>query len=996
MDTRANVTERLLGGTNLKRTLGVLAVLLILLLLGNYGLQAEISVKPTGEIGNFYPSEWGIEHPAGLAYSAKLDLFFALDQVPSEQPAEKTTLLVFTPYEDLVATVDLPIAVTNAINFTFDDTENRLLFLNPALTELIQVKVSSDGAIDPATATHVAIGQIGLKSAQGMAVDVEGKFLWILDSAASQVVRVALQADLNQAQFSKLDLAPELDGPNLRGLALHPINHHLSVVHPRQHVLYELGTSAEVAAKYDLSGLKLIDPRAMTYAASPDLTDDPQIVHLFMADSLLPASPENNPSFIHKLFMSFLTTAQDGNATENEATRATTDEEHAVFGRIIEVTLDPAEVVANVAAPNEVMLTLVRTINTAAWSPPSPDPSGITYLPDTDILLVVDGEVEEMPPYFAGVNIFGSTRAGQLSYTKSSLDYSIEPVGVAYNPANKHLFISDDNRKKVFEINPGPDGQLDTNDDIVTSFSTQAFNSRDPEGVDYDPGSGHLFISDGTNNEIYRVNPGPNGRFDGVPGSGGDDIVTNFDTAIYGIRDPSGVAFNTATGTMLVVAGNNDRIHMHELSTTGALVQIYNISAANGMRLDGVAIAPGSTNPQVMNFYIADRRVDNDRDPNENDGKIYEMTSGSNPPTPTSTRTPTPTRTNTPGPGPTPTFTNTPTPTRTNTPGPGPTPTNTPTPTPTNTPTQGGNGDKIFVSSTSGGNIGGVSFADEDVLVYDTNARTWALYFDGSDVGLNTFEVDNFTLLGDGSMLLGFAGPGNVGSLGLVDDSDIVRFIPTSIGPTTAGTFEWYFDGSDVELTEDGEDIDALHRLNDGRLVLSATGVSNVTGASTLDEDMLVFTPSQLGATTSGTWAVYFDGSDVGLNGVSTEDVNGVWIDPANGEIYLTTNGAFAVTGVSGDGADIFICAPGSIGPNTSCTYRSYWDGSANGFAGEVIDALFIDKGGQQLSSATMAGLRAVEHMGEGDDPLADPDEGVDEESESGDEYQMFLPLTSP
>jgi hypothetical protein len=87
---------------------------------------------------------------------------------------------------------------------------------------------------------------------------------------------------------------------------------------------------------------------------------------------------------------------------------------------------------------------------------------------------------------------------------------------------------------------------------------------------------------------------------------------------------------------------------------------------------------------------------------------------------------------------------------------------------------------------------------------------------------------------------------------------------------------------------------------------------------------------------------MYFDGSDVGLSNTASEDVNGAWIDPATGKIYLTTLGVFNVAGVSGDGADVFICTPGSLGPTTTCTFAMEWDGSANGFAGEVMDALEI------------------------------------------------------
>jgi hypothetical protein len=39
----------------------------------------------------------------------------------------------------------------------------------------------------------------------------------------------------------------------------------------------------------------------------------------------------------------------------------------------------------------------------------------------------------------------------------------------------------------------------------------------------------------------------------------------------------------------------------------------------------GLAWGPASTNPNVRHLYIADRRVDNGADPNENDGRIFEI-----------------------------------------------------------------------------------------------------------------------------------------------------------------------------------------------------------------------------------------------------------------------------------------------------------------------------------------------------------------------------------
>ena len=304
---------------------------------------------------------------------------------------------------------------------------------------------------------------------------------------------------------------------------------------------------------------------------------------------------------------------------------------------------------------------------------------------------------------------------------------------------------------------------------------------------------------------------------------------------------------------------------------------------------------------------------------------------------------PVPTATNTPIP---PTATNTPTPGPTDTPvPPTATATNTPVPTATNTPVPGGD-PVIYVSSSSGGSAGGVSFSDEDILSYDTGSGTWTMFIDGSDIGLSgsgARDVDAFYVMDDGSVLLSFVAATTIPDVGSVDDSDIVRFVPTSTGTTTAGTFEWYFDGSDVELTSNGEDVDAIGFAPDGRLLISTSGSPSVSGVSgDSDEDLLAFTATSLGSTTSGTWAMYFDGSDVGLGTSSSEDTHGTWVDAATNDIYLTTRGSFSVTGASGTSTDIFVCTPSSLGTTTSCTFSLFWDGSANGFGSETTDGIHI------------------------------------------------------
>lgn len=217
----------------------------------------------------------------------------------------------------------------------------------------------------------------------------------------------------------------------------------------------------------------------------------------------------------------------------------------------------------------------------------------------------------------------------------------------------------------------------------------------------------------------------------------------------------------------------------------------------------------------------------------------------------------------------------------------------------------------------------------------------WSLFFDGSDVGLAYTDIDAFELTTSGTLLMSFDTDFTLTNFGAVDDSDILSFNPSSTGATTTGTWSWYFDGSDVGLTTTSEDVDAFSLLPDGRLLISTLENASVPGASGLDEDVLAFTPSLLGSSTSGAWSIYFDGSDVGLSSTSNEDLDALWVD-ASGKLFLSTLGNFSVTGVSGDGSDIITCLPGSLGSTTTCTWALYWDGSVQGFSGENTDSLTI------------------------------------------------------
>ena len=283
-----------------------------------------------------------------------------------------------------------------------------------------------------------------------------------------------------------------------------------------------------------------------------------------------------------------------------------------------------------------------------------------------------------------------------------------------------------------------------------------------------------------------------------------------------------------------------------------------------------------------------------------------------------------PTATNTPGPSPTPTATNTP--------GPSPTPTATSTPTPQTS------SNPFYASFSNSYLVGGVSYRDEDILLFD--GSTWSMYFDGSDVGLSA-DVYAFNILDEDSILLAFNDLTVVGGKTFAP-TDIARFDATSLGSTTSGSFSMYFNGIDVGLDLSAEEIDAMDILPDGTVLISTRGSATVPGLTGMsDEDIMAFTPTMLGDSTSGTWTLYFDGSDVGLGDLNDEDINAISVN-SNGTIYISTFGNFDVAGISGSDEDVFICFPSSLGTITACIFSTtiYFDGSSWGVDVEDIHGI--------------------------------------------------------
>ena len=330
----------------------------------------------------------------------------------------------------------------------------------------------------------------------------------------------------------------------------------------------------------------------MVIAPSGDQTDDPAKVSLYLAD--------NRPA----------------------------------GGQILEFSMtQPAPVTA---AAVSFTSSLIHTTNMGAFSPPSPDPDGLAYLPASNTLIMTDSEVEEIVngiTNFDGADVWEMTLSGSVvrsanisPVSPTVVPMSDEPTGVAYNSANGHYYISDDNAGAVWNLNPGADGLIGTADDSWTSFSTLGAGSSDPEGITYDSLHNTLFVIDGDNREVYQFS---------VTGT----ALGHFDVDKLGVVDPESGDFNADSGTLFILSNSGNRVIV-ETSLDGTLLQTIDVSASNSTAPAGLVYAPASDGSAAKHFYIVDRGIDNNDNPSIIDGKMYEMSAPAiTPPARTTTTT---------------------------------------------------------------------------------------------------------------------------------------------------------------------------------------------------------------------------------------------------------------------------------------------------------------------------------------------------------------------
>ena len=274
--------------------------------------------------------------------------------------------------------------------------------------------------------------------------------------------------------------------------------------------------------------------------------------------------------------------------------------------------------------------TLIRLTDTSAWGTPSPDPAAVAYLPGDDRLLIADSEVNEIPALFTGDNVYLADRAGTFESTLSTIGITDEPAGLTHDPVGGRLFIAtDQSPRRVHQVAPGADGRLLTPDDVVVSIRTGEFGSSDAEGLAWNPALGALHLVDGATDRLFTIDLGDDGALDD------GDAVTSVDLAALGLTDPEGVAFDPRSEALYVVGKPSARL-LH-VTPDGRALRTVSLAGVGLYKPAGLTVAPSSLGNGADSLYVVDRGVDNDSDPTENDGRLFELAlpplPGNRPPT---------------------------------------------------------------------------------------------------------------------------------------------------------------------------------------------------------------------------------------------------------------------------------------------------------------------------------------------------------------------------
>ena len=245
----------------------------------------------------------------------------------------------------------------------------------------------------------------------------------------------------------------------------------------------------------------------------------------------------------------------------------------------------------------------------------SADPSGLVYVPSLGTLFLSDSEAEE-EPFFRSNNLFALNLDGSLKTNgaMSLLGFTDEPTGLAFNPVNGFLYITDDDTFKIFWVDPAnPTVKLG-------EFALGNSSTRGPEDIAVDPTNGNLFVVNGSQVPTRTI----------VETTSTGTLVFCI-TLPSVIKDPEALAYDAVHDVFYVGGGFSNNVwkvdHSGAILDTLDILDNYRNPITNArVNVKDLEFAPSSNpndDPATLSLYVADYGAAHTA--NANDGRLFEI-----------------------------------------------------------------------------------------------------------------------------------------------------------------------------------------------------------------------------------------------------------------------------------------------------------------------------------------------------------------------------------
>ncbi len=297
--------------------------------------------------------------------------------------------------------------------------------------------------------------------------------------------------------------------------------------------------------------------------------------------------------------------------TEQYTVRLATTSADAAYNNltsIIPVTVIDNDRAAPVLAPRVVA---VHDATTYSAGDPSgtgaADPSGLAYLPGRNTLLIVDSEHDESP-FNSQINLFEVRLDGTFVQSYSMRAFTREPTGIAFNPTNGLLYVSDDDKRKIFVVSPDDPTML------VSQIDVGRLGIVDAEDPVIDPETGNIFLLDGYQRKLFELSP--SGELIGSKAL--PSAITDAEALAF---DPAADAFYISSGAARGTIFQTD-LDGTVTATIDILAGYRHPDSGGKPKIKGLELAPSSDphDGDAMSLYAADYGVDQSPD-----GRLFEI-----------------------------------------------------------------------------------------------------------------------------------------------------------------------------------------------------------------------------------------------------------------------------------------------------------------------------------------------------------------------------------